>query len=603
GEDRVAYRDGVRHAERLQRHTAELADTAVPVQADAAYLITGGMGALGLRVARWLVEQGARHLVLTGRGAPSAKAQAVIDELTAAGARVEIGRADVADAAQLAALFARLAAEMPPLRGVVHAAGVLDDGVLLQQSWARFEKVLAPKVAGTWHLHELTREMPLDFFVLFSSSAAIFGSPGQGNYAAANAFLDAVAQLRRSQGLPALSLNWGAWADAGMAAGVGSQNLQRWAAMGVELIAPEQGMQLLGQLLPQDAARLGVFPIRWGTFMKQFGGFMPPFLAELAPAVETAVAPTAAADGAAAAAPDLVRQLDEALAGERRALLQAHVRRQALKILGLDAGHPVAPGQALLDLGLDSLMAVELRNALSADVGQPLPATLLFDHPSIAALTDYLSQDVLAAHMAGAGNAADKAPAQPLRPIDAEEPIAIVGMSGRFPGAPSLDAYWALLRDSVDAISEVPAARWSLASYYDPEPGAPGKMYTRWGGFMPDVDRFDAPFFGISPREAMEMDPQQRLLLEVSWEALERAGVPPGGARARAMGIFVGIGQDEYGQHQLNPQNLPRVEVYDGTGNGICFAAGRLSYVLRSQGPSLVVDTACSSSLVALHLA
>lgn len=599
-EDRIAFRHGGRYAARLVRSQTPAAENSeqpqVQIQADATYVISGGMGALGLLIARWLVKQGARHLVLLGRRSPSAKAQAVIDTLESAGAQVLIGQADVAKAEELAQVLTQVGVTMPPLRGIIHAAGVLDDGVILQQEWSRFDKVMAPKVAGTWNLHTLTKEMPLDFFILFSSSAALFGSPGQSNYAAANAFMDAFAYYRQEQGLPALSINWGGWADVGMAAGVGSQNNQRWAAMGVELIVPEQGVQVLDQLLSGSTAQMGVFPIRWATFVQQFGGLVPPFLAEMArsiPQRETAVQTTTTAQ------PAFMQQLEAALVSERRDLLLAHVRSQALRTLALDPTHTIAPDRPLLDLGLDSLMAVELRNALSTSLGRPLPATLLFDYPTIGALTDYLSKEVLA----GLTEAQPPMAVAPTRAVIADEPIAIIGMSGRFPGANSIEAYWELLRDSVDAIREVPDTRWNAAAYFDPEPGAPGKMYTRWGGFIEGADQFDPQFFGISPREAMAMDPQQRLLLEVSWEALENAGLSPSRMQGSETGVFVGIGNYDYSQLQAKEGNPDNAGSYSGTGNALSVAAGRLSYVLGLQGPSMAVDTACSSSLVALHLA
>ncbi|MCA9976486.1 MAG: polyketide synthase, partial [Anaerolineales bacterium] len=184
------------------------------------------------------------------------------------------------------------------------------------------------------------------------------------------------------------------------------------------------------------------------------------------------------------------------------------------------------------------------------------------------------------------------------------EPIAIVGMSVRFPGsANSPAAFWELLRDGVDAITEVPSQRWDIDAYYDPDPDAPGKMYTRWGGFIDNVDQFDPAFFNVSPREAISMDPQQRLLLETSWEALESAGLAPDAVAGSKTGVFVGISTGDYGQMQNQANDLGEIDAYVGTGTTFSVAAGRLAYVLGVHGPALAVDTACSSSLVALHLA
>ncbi len=187
--------------------------------------------------------------------------------------------------------------------------------------------------------------------------------------------------------------------------------------------------------------------------------------------------------------------------------------------------------------------------------------------------------------------------------LSKSEPIAIIGMGCRFPGADSPQAFWRLLRDGVDAVGEIPAGRWDVEAYYDPDPSKKGKMYVRHGAFLDGVDLFDAQFFGISPREALSLDPQQRLLLEVSWEALERAGQAPDRLAGSRTGVFVGIGQNDYGQFRLNSADFEQIDAYKGTGNLFCFAAGRLSYTLGLQGPSMAIDTACSSSLVAIHLA
>ena len=185
----------------------------------------------------------------------------------------------------------------------------------------------------------------------------------------------------------------------------------------------------------------------------------------------------------------------------------------------------------------------------------------------------------------------------------AREPIAVIGMAGRFPGADTLEAFWALLREGHDAITEIPSDRWNVDAYYDPDPAAAGKAYVRRGGFVRDVSRFDARFFGISPREASSMDPQQRLLLEVAWEALEDAGVVPARIERGAGGVFVGISNADYAHLHTRAGDQARIDTYEGTGNAFSFASGRLSYVLGWHGPSVSVDTACSSSLVAVHLA
>jgi acyl transferase domain-containing protein len=358
----------------------------VRLRDDAAYLVTGGLGALGLHVARWMVERGVRDLALVGRGAPGDGALDALAELERAGARVRVLRADVSDPEQAARVIDAVRAGPVPLRGIVHAAGVLDDGVLLQQSWERFERVLAPKVAGAWNLHRLTTDLPLDFFVLFSSAAALLGSPGQGSYAAANAYLDALAHGRRGAGLPALSVDWGLWAGDGMAARASGRTGARRAAQGMGSIDPATGVEVLERLLGETEAQVGVIPVDWARFLPSLGS-VPPFLAAFRPESRPAPAP--------AEAVDLVAELRAAPAPERRARLLAHLRTQMAQVLGLGGAEQVDPGVQLATLGVDSLMGVELSHRLTATLRHPVRATVVFDYPTLAQMADYLYGRVL----------------------------------------------------------------------------------------------------------------------------------------------------------------------------------------------------------------
>jgi myxalamid-type polyketide synthase MxaB len=356
-----------------------------------AILLTGGLGALGLHVAKWLVENGARHLVLAGRKAPSAIAQAAIVEMEKLGARIVVAPIDISQEEEVRRVLDEITRTLPPLRGVIHSAGVLEDGVLVQQDWPRFERVMAPKVLGAWHLHRLTKDLPLDFFVLFSSIAAMFGAPSQGNYAAANAFMDGLAFYRRKQGLPALSLNWGPWAEGGMVTELGNRGEARLAEQGLRLIKPEQGLQALARLLRGVHAQAAVLPVNWTKFSRQFqSGEEPPLFGHVLKAFKPQLAKPQAQT-----ARDLVKELEAALPAERLPLLTAHVREQVVKVLGLDATQTPALHQGLTALGMDSLMAVELSNRLRGSLGHALPATIAFEYPSIAALTQYLATEVL----------------------------------------------------------------------------------------------------------------------------------------------------------------------------------------------------------------
>ncbi|MDQ2873908.1 MAG: SDR family NAD(P)-dependent oxidoreductase [Actinomycetota bacterium] len=374
---------------------------------NASYLITGGLGGLGLRVARWMADRGAQHLALIGRSEPSAPAQVTVDELTRAGVHVQVISADVAQPDQVTRALAEISASMPPLRGIVHAAGVLDDGLMLRQDWERFARVLAPKVQGAWNLHAQTCHLPLDFFVLFSSTAALWGNAGQSSYAAANAFLDALAHARRAQGLPALSINWGAWSQVGLAARNGVT--EQLSKHDMDVMTPDAGVRALEQAMGQQAAQLAIAPIDWAALLARSAGHLPLLLAELSREPTSAPAGERPAAGRSA----LLRRLDAASPGNRPRVLAAYLDEQARLALGLDPQVTLDPRRPLSELGLDSLMAIEMRSRLSSAAGQVLPATVLFDYPTIEGLSGYLGDEVL--HLAS-GTANDHDPAGAIPP-------------------------------------------------------------------------------------------------------------------------------------------------------------------------------------------
>jgi acyl transferase domain-containing protein/NADPH-dependent curcumin reductase CurA/short-subunit dehydrogenase/acyl carrier protein len=384
--DAFRYMAQARHIGKVVLSIDRLEPPAPALRADASYLVTGGLGALGLNVARWMVAGGARHVVLTSRSAPTAEASQAISQLETAGAVVRVIRADVSSAVDVNRLIDDISAHLPPLAGVIHAAGVVDDGMLQQQTWPRFERVFGPKILGAWHLHQHTRESSLDFFVMFSSMVSILGGPGQGNYVAANGFLDALAHHRRESGLAGLSINWGPWQGDGMAGRVSQRDLARWAEQGHGLIQEDEGLAILGRLLTQPPApQVAVLPVDWPKLFRHFPDRSEPrMLAELAdryarPASAAPVRKQRLADTLAAAPPN-----------RRAPIVRAFVRDEALKVLGLDAATTVDPKQPLREFGLDSLMAVELRNVMAGAVERTLPATLLFKYPTIEALGDFV---------------------------------------------------------------------------------------------------------------------------------------------------------------------------------------------------------------------
>jgi 8-amino-7-oxononanoate synthase len=346
------------------------------------YLITGGFGALGLQVAGWLVEQGAKHIVLLGRNQPSEVAKATINDLKKTETTIQVELADIANKQQINQVIANLKL---PLRGIIHAAGIIDDGLLETLTWERFQSVLAPKVKGTWLLHQATQSQPLDWFVCFSSVASVFGSVGQSNYAAANAFMDNLMQYRRSIGLPGLSINWSIWA-AGMAQELKPLQQKRLSQQGLNAIAPTQGLNILQKLLQQQAKQAIVFPVDWSTFLQ---GIDNPFFEQLQPKTQMKQAVS------------FLEQLAITPESDRFFVLQEHIRSQFAKILGFSDPEAVDTHEKFADLGMDSLMAVEFKNSLQASLGNAVSLTAAFDYPTVELLTDYVagelfSGDVLA---------------------------------------------------------------------------------------------------------------------------------------------------------------------------------------------------------------
>jgi NADPH:quinone reductase-like Zn-dependent oxidoreductase/acyl carrier protein len=356
------------------------AEEPVTVGPDGTYLVTGGLGGLGLTVARWLVEQGAQHLVLIGRSDPSDEVREVLQELEEAGARVVVAAADVAREEQVAKVLDEARREGPPLRGVVHAAGVLDDGILTQQTRERFEKVMTPKVDGAWNLHHLTQDDELDFFVLFSSGASVLGSPGQANYVAANEFLDALAHYRRADDLPAVSINWGAWAEVGLAAR--EDRARHLSNQGLVAFTPEQGARLLGGILERNPVQVMAAAVDWTRLL---GSYSPPLLSELAGEVNlsNSMSQKRRGDGLTK------EKLQAAPPEERRPLAENFLAEQLAAVLRCPTSK-VDIHQPLNRLGIDSLMAVELKNRVEADLETSVPVTVLLQGPSLSQLATHL---------------------------------------------------------------------------------------------------------------------------------------------------------------------------------------------------------------------
>ncbi|SCL50324.1 type I polyketide synthase [Micromonospora peucetia] len=583
GEPQLALRGSEVLAPRLSKVTGQPGPTP---EITGTVLVTGASGTLGRLVARHLVARhGVRRLVLAGRRGMTEDLATLHDELTAQGVHVTVAACDAADREALAALVA----EHPPT-AVVHTAGVLDDGMISSLTPERVATALRPKVNALVNLHELAGEVSA--FVMFSSAAGVLGGPGQGNYAAANAFVDAFAAHRRARGLPAVSLAWGMWAQrTGLTGALDDADLARMRRSGVRPISTEDGLALFDEALSAPEAALVPIHLDLAALREQAtGGVLPPVLRGL---VRTPARRQVSAD--AAAASDLVAALAGRGPAERRKELVDVVRTQVAVVLGHGGADAVGATTAFKELGFDSLTAVEFRNRLNAVVGLRLPVTLVFDYPNPAALAEHLDAELFAG-----GSAATVVVASS---DGTDDPIAIVGMGCRFPGgASSPEKLWDLVAAGVDAVAGFPTDRgWDIDNLVDPDPDKPGRTYCGQGAFLYDAARFDAEFFGISRREALAMDPQQRLFLETSWEAVERAGIDPTTLRGSRTGVFAGLMYHDYTAHL---QHLPaELDGFIGTGIAGGVVSGRVSYALGLEGPAVTVDTACSSSLVTLHLA
>ncbi|WP_324609004.1 SDR family NAD(P)-dependent oxidoreductase [Streptomyces sp. NRRL F-5650] len=645
--------DEVRHtAGRRTVRTAEPAPVPAPVAPPlterGVYVVSGGNGGVAGHLARRLAERYRARLVLLGRSGLSGPARRGLEEL---GAEVLAVRADVADPDQVRAALVEARGRFGRIDGVFHLAGVADRTALTRSDDASFRAALAAKTRGLVNLDVLTRGDELDFFVAFSSVSSWCGDFGAGSYAAANRFLDAATAARaagRDGGARpgrSLSLAWPLWAAGGVDTAVSASERARYRdATGMRELTPEEALDALDLSWSYDAPVLapvagdpdrvrrtlgGAPSTPQGAAPSAPRGAAPSTPQGNAPSAPPAEAPSGPA-GTAPAAPlseAPARPAPTTPAGDpaRRHLprLVAHLRQVLSRVLKLPADRIDATAQ-LDAYGIDSVMIMEANSLLSADF-PGLRGTLLFEYRTVEALAGHLAGEHAAdvVRLFGAEPAPD-AVADPPRspavrpapapvaaaretPAGADEPIAIIGMSGRYPKARNLTEFWDNLVRGRDCVTEVPAGRWDVGAHYDPDPDRPGRTYGRWGGFLDDVDAFDSLFFAISPMQAKSMDPQERLFLETAWAALEDAGYrlgdlprPRYGDEGRDVGVYVGVMWDDYavlgaeesfkGNHVVAMANRASI-------------ANQVSYFGDFRGPSVVVDTACSASLVALHQA
>ena len=586
-DDEWAVRGGVAHVRRIVtvRSTAGR-----PWTPRGTALVTGGTGALGLRIARRLLDRGVDDVVLVGRSSGATAVDAVLD----ADPRVRVVGCDISDPDAVRGLLTWLRSEDRVVRTVVHAAGYVELRAFADLDLDHLRRVHAAKAAGAANLDAYLDD-DVESVLFCSSITGTWGSADHAGYGSANAFLDALATARRARGRSASSLAWGVW-DAGSDRDAPDRAAERAAMIararrsGLLPMTPDAALGRLDTGAGTEPVEI-LADVEWERMAELFSLVRPTALFD---EVTAAAIPDGAEPEPEKTA--FVASLRELPAARVGAAVLDLVRRHTAAVLGFAGPDDVPADRAFRDLGMDSVTAVELRSALAVATGLTLPPTLAFDRPTPEALARFVTSEL-------AGPAA-AAPAAPViaAPAPADDPVAIVGMGCRYPGGVSSpEELWELVERGGSVIGEMPGDRgWDVAGLFDPDPDAVGRTYCTRGGFLDDAAGFDAEFFGISPREALGMDPQQRLLLEVAWEAIERAGLDPRALAGTRTATYVGANQPEYGIPV--PEGADRGG-YLVTGSSASVLSGRLAYVLGLEGAALTVETACSSSLVALHTA
>ncbi|MCP4701434.1 MAG: SDR family NAD(P)-dependent oxidoreductase, partial [Gammaproteobacteria bacterium] len=589
------------YAERRDAIMDDGGDTApaIPLKQNGVYLITGGAGGLGLMLAEQLAAAYQARLILVNRSALNEQQQQTIAALKQKGAELVFVQADISHENKVKKLLEEIDARYGGLNGIFHFAGVVHDIRITNKTMDQVSEVLAPKIAGTAYLDQATKDRPLDFFVMFSSLAALVGNAGQSDYAFANAFMDHYAHYRQSlqkQGLRSghtLSINWPLWQEGGMQ--IDEQNRQfLLQTMGMKPLETEVGVNALMTGLSLDVSQFMVFQGDAGKLKR----------AMIAQKTQ----------------PVRGRQtLSPQSQAKARENIEEAVFQLASDILKVDS-EEIDADEDMSDYGFDSITLTELTNRLNQQYRLDITPAILFEYPSLKSLIEFLGDSHPDRFV---DDAVDTAVLEEeVKPLPAEtpqlrsryqstapvaaaktvnEPVAVIGMAGVMPGSPDLPAFWQHLQAGDDLIDEVPADRWDWRAIYGDPATEPNKTRAKWGGFIDDIDRFDAAFFGISPREAELMDPQQRLFLQTAWHAIEDAGLKASTLSGSQTGLFVGVATKDY--HELINQSGIAIEAHLPTGVAHSILANRISFLLDLHGPSEAIDTACSSSLAAIHRA
>ena len=630
----IRYKQGVWQVLRWQEAPEDWETPPIAFKDHGVYLITGGLGSLGLLFAREILAQASQaRVVLTGRSALGAEKQSLLDELSAPGGRLSYRQVDLGDPDQVKGLIAGIQDECGQLNGILHCAGMIADNFILKKTGGEFCEVLAPKVTGTYNLDRASQDVELDFFALFSSIAGAMGNVGQVDYAAANGFMDQFAAYRNRQVAAderrgrTLSINWPLWQAGGMGIDPASLELLRQTT-GLQPMRTDAGLQAFYRSLaaPYDQIMVVEGDLKQIRRALLTGRPIQPELAPPLTPVEQSVA--SETDAATIDSDGFVEKT------------QDYLRRQLSEQLKLPS-HKIDPQAALEKYGIDSILAMKLTNQLEKTFGS-LPKTLFFEYQTIRDLAEYfvahhatqlatqLATRLTALLAPAADRQSEAAPstAQALPPAGAKrissrrasrlrsatpavttesDPIAIIGLSGRYPEAVDIEAYWRNLREGKDCVIEVPKDRWDWREYFSEDRSQSGRHYSKWGGFIAGVDEFDPLFFNMAPKEAKYIDPQERLFLQHVWMAIEDAGYTRASLQAPyaqdlpgQVGVYVGVMYIEY--HLFGAEASLRGARL-GIAGSAASIANRVSYALNLHGPSLTLDTMCSSSLTAIHIA
>ncbi|MBT2404440.1 MULTISPECIES: SDR family NAD(P)-dependent oxidoreductase [unclassified Streptomyces] len=598
------------------------AEARVPWRSGGVYLVTGGLGGLGTLVARDMAACVRDvKIVLAGRSPLGPEQESVLDALRDQGADVRHARVDVTRAAAVRSLVDGILREHGTLHGIIHAAGVLRDGLVRGKTAEECRAVLAPKVAGLVNLDEASKDVPLDFLLSFSGAAGVFGNAGQSDYAAANAFLDAYTHHRRQlvdrgeRSGASVSVDWPLWAEGGMRVDPGTEAVMR-ERLGMAPMPTTEGMGALYAALAAPHSQVLVVAGDAGRIRRTVLG------RPAAPEAPRPAPPRSAAPVEAPAAGRSRRATGDASDPVRTALV-ARLRQTLSEVIQLP-GHRIDAAAPFEQFGIDSVLALSLTNRLEADFGS-LSKTLFFEYRNLHELSAYFLQAHADAVRMVVGDHGEPdrspapeggapvtvvrpsaplvvpSPAEPVRPATREDAIAVIGLAGRYPGAEDLDGFWENLAAGRDCVTEVPPDRWEHRPSGGSDRNQPGGAPAQWGGFLDGAADFDAPFFNVSPREAAIMDPQTRLFLECVWTLLEDSGYTRDRLRdvhGSRVGVYVGA---MYQHYQLLSSDL----VHESITSVMSYSAiaNRVSHFFDLQGPSLAIDTTCSSSLVAIHMA